>query len=71
MWLTAPDGNPLTATAIRITEIPDPQEPPEIHGFSRMEVRGAVVDSLAFENMVMESNESTLFTVFLPAVLRQ
>ncbi len=80
--MTAANGNRVTADHIRMVEIPDGQAaqgagPETENGFSRIEIRGADVDSLTLSNVSMESAEpplpdppATSYNLYLPMIER-
>lgn len=70
LTMTAADGNLVTADGIRLVEIPDGEGGSAENGFSRLEVRGAALDSLTFSEVMMVSAEPPIFDMFLPATLR-
>lgn len=57
--VTAADGNLVTADRIRIAEIPDGQGGLVANGFSRVEIRGAVIETVTANEIVVVSAEPT------------
>ena len=57
LMMTAANGEPVTADHIRIVEIPDGQGGSAENGFSRVEIRGAVLELVTLSNVMMESAE--------------
>jgi hypothetical protein len=77
LMITAANGNLVTADHIRLVEIPDGPSGSAKNGFSRVEIRGAVLDSLTLSNVMMESAEPPLpdppapsYGLYLPLILR-
>lgn len=70
LTMTAPNGNRVTADRIRLIEIPDSQGVEGRNGFSRMEIRGALVDSITLSSVRMVSDQQPLHKLLLPLSLR-
>lgn len=60
LTITAADGNLLTADQIRMREIPDGQVGSVRHGFSRVEIRAADVETVTMDEIVRVSAEPPL-----------
>ncbi len=57
LMITAANGNLVMADQIRMVEIPDGQSGSAPNGFSRVEIRGAALESVELEQMIMISAE--------------
>ncbi|MFZ0545283.1 MAG: VCBS repeat-containing protein [Candidatus Promineifilaceae bacterium] len=72
--VTVANGNLVMANHIRVSGIPDGQGSEYGNGFSRMEIRGAVLESLTLSNVMMESAEPPpadplSFELYMPFVV--
>lgn len=65
---TAADGNLVITDRIRITEVPDGSGNSVGNGFSREEIRGAIIDTVTMKEIVVVTAEPSPYNGFVPVL---